>query len=73
MWRSRPLPRPASSAGAVALSVVGEVTLKLSAGVPPKYTTVAPARLVPEMVTALPPPLAPELGLTPLTVGAAAR
>ncbi len=35
-----------------------------------KSTSVAPVKAVPVMVTVVPPVLGPELGLTPLTVGA---
>ena len=38
----------------------------------PKSTAVAPVRLVPVMVTPVPPPAGPEVGLTPVTVGAGA-
>ena len=36
---------------------------------PPKLTAVAPVKLVPVMVTTVPPAVGPLLGLTPVTVG----
>ncbi len=56
-------------AGAVAVIVVSLVTVKLVAGVVPKATAVAPVKLVPVMVTVVPPAVGPEVGLTPVTVG----
>ena len=38
---------------------------------PPKLTALAPVKSVPVMVTAVPPVVGPELGLTPVTVGGA--
>ena len=57
--------------GAVAVICVFELTTKLDAGAPPKLTEVAPAKLVPVMVTALPPAVGPAVGLSAVTVGAA--
>ena len=47
-------------------------TLTLVAAVPPKVTLAPAAKLVPVMVTAVPPLVEPELGETELTVGAGA-
>ena len=41
-------------------------------GVVPKSTAVAPVKAVPVMVTVVPPAAGPEVGLSPVTVGAAA-
>ena len=61
---------PAVPAGLVALILVAELTVKLEAALLPKSTAVAPLRLVPLMVTTVPPVLVPEFGLMPLTTGA---
>jgi hypothetical protein len=53
--------------GAVALMVVELVTVNVAA-VPPKFTAFTPVKLVPVTVTDV--PLNPEVGLTPVTVGA---
>ena len=45
-------------------------TEKEVAGVEPNQTAVTPAKWVPVMVTAVAPPVGPDDGLTPLTVGA---
>ena len=39
----------------------------------PKSTAVAPVKLVPVIVTVVPPVLGPEVGLTPVTVGGRRR
>src|SRR6202165_1452048 len=52
---------------------VAEFITKVVAAVEPKLTAVAPVRLVPVMVTLVPPAVEPVLGLTPDTVGAAAK
>ncbi len=49
----------------VALSVVTDAVPA------PNLTVVAPLRLVPVMVTLVPPAVGPDDGLTPVTVGAA--
>src|ERR1019366_2768871 len=59
----------AGSAGDTAEMEVAELTTKLEAAVAPKLTALAPVRLVPVIVTEVPPALDPELGLTPVTVG----
>jgi hypothetical protein len=48
---------------------VAEFTVKVVAGVDPKLTAEAPVRLVPVMVTGVPPAVDPELGLTEVTAG----
>ena len=60
---------PADSAGLMAVMEVGELTVNVVAGEVPKSTAVAPLRLVPVIVTEVPPAVVPELGLTPVTVG----
>jgi hypothetical protein len=62
---------PAAPAGAVAVIEVALTTVKVEAAVAPNFTAVAPVKLVPVMVTEVPPPVEPEVGLTPVTVGAA--
>jgi hypothetical protein len=59
-------------AGAVAVIWVEEFTEKLVAAVTPKETAVTPTKLVPVIVTVVPPPVGPEVGLTAVTVGAVA-
>ena len=54
--------------GEKVVMVVGEVTVKGTA-VRPKYTAVAPSKLVPVTVTAVPPAPGPLVGLTEVTVG----
>jgi hypothetical protein len=63
---TRPLP-----AGATAVMLVALFTVKLLAAVAPKLTAVVPLRLVPVMVTLVPPAPGPELGLMLVIVGAA--
>ena len=60
---------PAAPDGAVALIEVAESAV-MTPEDDPKFTEVAPERLVPEMVTELPPPVDPLVGLTPVTAGA---
>ena len=45
--------------------VVALLTVKGVAVVVPNFTAVAPVKLVPVMVTAVPPAVGPELGLSP--------
>ncbi len=63
-----------STVPALALGEVAVIEVALSAVmVPaeaPKLTVVAPLRLVPVMVTLVPPAVGPDDGLTPETVGA---
>ena len=54
---------------AIAVIVLGGVTVKLVAFVNPKYTASAFSRWVPLTVTDVPPLSGPLLGDTPLTVG----
>ena len=60
---------PADSAGLVAVMEVDELTVNVVVGEVPKSTAVAPVKLVPVIVTEVPPAVVPELGLTPVTVG----
>jgi hypothetical protein len=62
---------PDAWAGATAVTVVDDTAEKLVAGEPPNVTPVTRLKLVPVMVTAMPPPVLPEVGLTAVTVGAA--
>ncbi len=57
-------------AGAVAVIWVALTTVKLVAAVAPKATAVAPVKPVPVITTLVPPPLPPEAGAIPVTVGA---
>ncbi len=61
---------PADPTGLVAEIVVEETIAKLTPVEAPKATTVAPVKLVPVIVTVVPPAVVPELGLTAVTVGA---
>jgi hypothetical protein len=63
---------PAACAGEVAVIDVALLTTKLVAAVEPKWTAVAPLKLVPVMVTLVPPLTGPTFGLTAVTVGFAA-
>ena len=56
-------------AGEVAVIVPSTLLVKPVAGLDPKSTAVAPERLEPLMVTEVPPPVGPELGLTLVTDG----
>ena len=60
---------PSVPGGAVAAIVVELSTVKVAAAVP-KFTAVAPAKPVPVIITFVAPVLCPELGLSPVTVGA---
>ena len=62
----------AASAGETAVIVVLLLMMNDVAAVAPKATAVAPVKLVPVIVTDVPPPIGPEMGLTAVTVGAAA-
>ena len=59
----------APAAGEVAVMEVDELTLKVEAATEPKRTALAPVKLVPEMVTEVPPAVDPVLALRPVTVG----
>ena len=58
-------------AGEVAVICVAELTVKLVAAVAPNLTAVAPVKLVPVMTTLVPPAVGPDVGASPVTVGAA--
>ncbi|HET6963194.1 MAG TPA: hypothetical protein VFH58_00375 [Acidimicrobiales bacterium] len=60
---------PAAPAGEVAVTRVESTAMTSVAGLAPKLTPVAPVRLVPVIVTDVPPALGPDEGLTPVTVG----
>jgi hypothetical protein len=60
---------PVLPAGVVAVMVVLFTTVTLVAAVPPIVTVAPVAKLVPVMVTAVPPSVEPLLGLTPVTLG----
>jgi len=64
---------PALFAGVFAVIEVALTTVTFVAFVPPKVTAVALVRFVPVIVTLVPPAVGPELGLTLVTVGVAAR
>ena len=61
------VPVPAGLAAVIAVSLT---TVKLVAAVVPKSTAVAPVKLVPVIVTEVPPAAGPLVGLRPVTVGA---
>ena len=58
-------------AGAVAVMPVALLTVKLEAAVVPNLTALAPVKPVPVIATEVLPVFGPELGLTPVTAGAA--
>ena len=60
---------PAVWAGLVAVIWVSDTTLKAVAATVPNTTAEAPLNAVPVMVTDVPPPVAPAVGDTPVTVG----
>jgi hypothetical protein len=62
---------PADPAGSVAVIDVAELMVKLVAAVAPNLTALTPAKLVPVIVTDVPPGVGPTPGLTAVTVGAA--
>jgi hypothetical protein len=59
----------AASGGETALMVVELTTVKLMAAFVPKWTAVAPVKLVPVIVTVVPPDVGPSCGITAVTVG----
>lgn len=63
---------PTACCGVTAEMVVGDKTLKLVALYGPNKTAVTLAKLVPVIVTVVPPPIEPVAGLMPVTVGAGA-
>ena len=60
---------PAAPAGETAVSSVAETTVKLVAATALNTTLVAPVRLVPVMVTVVPPAGGPEVGEMEVIVG----
>ena len=56
--------------GGVRQVMLAAVATTLVAAAPPKVTLVAPLRLVPEMVTLVPPAVEPVAGVTALMAGA---
>ena len=58
-------------AGSTAVICVPETTAKLLAAVEPNFTPLAAVKLVPVIVTVVPPAVGPEVGLIDVTVGAA--
>ena len=62
---------PAVPAGVIAVIEVASTTTTLAAAAPPIVTLLAPVKLVPVMVIAVPPAVGPEVGLTLAIVGAA--
>ena len=61
---------PAAWAGVVALIEVPFTTVTPVAAVPPKLTAAPARKPVPLIVTPVPPLVLPEVGETPVTVGA---
>ncbi|MEN9668681.1 MAG: hypothetical protein RLZZ386_588, partial [Planctomycetota bacterium] len=62
---------PAVPAGVTAVTLVDETTTTLVAATPPTVTLVAPVKLVPVIVIAVPPAVEPDVGETDETVGGA--
>ena len=62
---------PTVPAGVTAVMEVALTTTTLVAGLPPTVTLLAPVKLVPVMVIAVPPEAGPDDGLTLAMVGAA--
>jgi hypothetical protein len=62
---------PTEPTGEVAVICVALLTVNVADAVP-NFTAVAPVKLVPVTVTEVPPAVGPLVGLTPVTVGAAA-
>jgi hypothetical protein len=61
---------PALPDGEVAVMLVELITVTFVAAVAPNFTAVAPVKLVPVIVTLVPPAVPPMLGLTAVTAGA---
>ncbi|MEY9227935.1 hypothetical protein ABIF78_000258 [Bradyrhizobium japonicum] len=57
--------------GDVAVIWVAELTVKPVAAVAPNVTAVAPVKLVPVIVTTVPPPAGPDVGESDVTAGVA--
>ena len=64
---------PAASAGVVQLIEVELVTLSPVQAVDPKSTVVTPVKLVPVIVTEVPPLVEPVVGLNDVMAGAGAK
>ena len=62
---------PAAPAGVVQVMVVELTTVKPATAAPPMLTSVAPVKLVPVIVTLVPPALGPRCGVRSVTVGGA--
>ena len=62
---------PLGNAGVITVIWVSELTVKLGAPDGPNPIDVAPVKLTPVMVTAVPPDVGPLVGLMPVTIGAA--
>ena len=60
---------PALPAGETAMICVAETGVTTAAFDPPNLTALGLSRFVPVIVTAVPPSVGPEVGLTPVTVG----
>jgi hypothetical protein len=60
----------AACGGAVATMLLSDSTVKSVAATVPNETADAPVNAEPEIVTTVPPPVVPVLGLTPETEGA---
>ncbi len=61
---------PVACAGEIAVIEVALTTATPEAATPPNETPVVPVKFAPLIVTWVPPPSDPVLGLSPLTVGA---
>jgi hypothetical protein len=59
---------PAVAGGAVAVMVVADITANVEAAVLPNQTLWTLVKLVPVMVTTVPPPVGPLVALNPVTV-----
>ena len=64
---------PAPAVGDTHVIEVSPFTVKLAAAVPPKFTPVAPVNPVPVIVRVVPPVAGPEVGETPVTLGAGTK
>ena len=62
---------PAEPAGDVAVIEVAELTVKPVAFVAPNLTAVVPVKLVPVIVTTVPPAAGPDVGESDVTAGVA--
>ena len=62
---------PVVPAGEVTVTEVDDTNTTLVPGADPKLTALTPVKLVPVMVTDVPPAVGPDTGLTAVTVGPA--